>query len=74
MGEELQLLQAPPGSAVSPVAAFQLAYQGFPWRPTAAYDATSPLAERRRGETEQEEKTCAWERGALEADSIKSEV
>ncbi|CAJ1381380.1 unnamed protein product [Effrenium voratum] len=51
--EELQLLQAPPGSAVSPVAAFQLAYQGFPWRPTAAYDATSPLAERRypNGET-----------------------
>ena len=33
-----ELFQAPPGCALEPVAAFQLAYQGFPWNPAKGYE------------------------------------
>ena len=37
----------PPKCRVVPVAAFQLAYQGFPWQPALGYEPGSPLKGRR---------------------------
>ena len=48
-----ELLTPPPRSRVVPVAAFQLAYQGFPWEPAPGYGLRSSLKVRRypNGET-----------------------
>lgn len=34
----LPSLQVPAGCCVEPVAAFQLAYQGYPWKPAKGYE------------------------------------
>ena len=42
-----KLFTPPPRSKIVPVAAFQLAYQGFPWNPAVNYRPEDPLKERR---------------------------
>jgi len=47
------LFQVPPGCCVEPIAAFQLAYQGYPWKPAKGYEKDSDTTHRRypHGET-----------------------
>lgn len=47
------LFQAPAGCALEAVAAFQLAYQGYPWNPAKGYESRSDTKHRRyeNGET-----------------------
>lgn len=33
--------KVPPGCCVEPIAAFQLAYQGYPWKPAKGYEILS---------------------------------